>query len=88
METTLTPTFEMNEETMTSKAPELTPSEARSRRTSKGIKVIPAGALILVVSCILSLTVPSSSFLYDYILYGLTSVGAVIAFYGLYLVME
>lgn len=58
------------------------------QRTRKGIRLIPAGAIILVASCISTLLLPSSHFLFEYVLYGLTSLGACVAFYGLYCLME
>ena len=46
------------------------------------------GALILLTGCITNLIMPSMNDTYNYILYGVTSTGATIVFYGLYCVLE
>lgn len=62
--------------------------EERSQRTRKGIFIIPIGAITLLLSCVTTLLMPDTFGLFNYILYGLTSIGAIVVFYGLYLVME
>jgi hypothetical protein len=57
-------------------------------RTLKGFKLLGLGAISLFLGCITNLTLPITNEYFHYILYGVTSIGASIVFYGLYLVME
>lgn len=62
--------------------------QIRELRTRKGFKLISLGAVILFLGCITNLVLPMSSSFYCPILYGITTTGASIVLYGLYLVME
>jgi O-antigen/teichoic acid export membrane protein len=59
-----------------------------TNRTSNGFKFVLSGAAILVTSCVMALISGISDPMFDYILYGLTSVGACVVIYGLYCVFE
>jgi hypothetical protein len=62
--------------------------EISERRTKRGFKFMALGAIILLGGCISNLIMPSMNDTYNYILYGVTSIGASIVFYGLYCVLE
>ena len=62
--------------------------EVSEKRTKKGFKLMAFGALVLLTGCITNLIMPSMNDTYNYILYGVTSTGATIVFYGLYCVLE
>ena len=62
--------------------------EISERRTKRGFKLMALGAIILLGGCISNLIMPSMNDTYNYILYGVTSTGATIVFYGLYFVLE
>jgi hypothetical protein len=61
---------------------------AREARTQKGFKLLAIGAVILFLGCITNLTMPISNEYYHFILYGITSIGAAMVVWGLYLIME
>jgi hypothetical protein len=62
--------------------------QVRELRTRKGFKLIFLGAMTLFLGCITNLVLPMSSSFYHPILYGITTTGACIVLFGLYLVME
>jgi hypothetical protein len=62
--------------------------EISGKRTRRGFKLMALGAIILLSGCVTNLSLPSINDTYNYILYGVTSTGAIIVFYGLYCVLE
>jgi hypothetical protein len=58
-----------------------------AKRQFRGFIFLGLGAFLGFISCILALTNPVPE-LYDWILYGLTSVAMIILFLGLYFVFE
>ena len=59
----------------------------RDKRQTVGFVVTAAGALLGFISCVLSLTNPIPS-LYDFILFGVTSVAILLIVAGMYLIFE
>ncbi|MCF8255068.1 MAG: hypothetical protein K9H61_10950 [Bacteroidia bacterium] len=59
-----------------------------TNRTTNGFKFVLLGAAVLVTSCVLALLSSISDPMFDYILYGFTSIGACVVIYGLYCVFE
>lgn len=59
----------------------------QAKRQQKGFVLLLLGALVGLVSCILSIFNPIPE-LFNLILYGLTSAAIVIAFIGLYFILE
>ncbi len=62
--------------------------DSRKLRTQRGFSLIGFGAIILLVGCILSIIADPSHLLYDFILYGPTTLGAIMVIFGMYKVME
>jgi len=54
-----------------------------SRKTAKGLSLILIGALLCLVSCILTLSHAFTGNDYTFVLYGLTSAGILVVFAGL-----
>jgi hypothetical protein len=67
---------------------ELGKKELAQKRTSRGFSLIGIGAVSLLLGCITTMVLPHSNIAYNVILYGLTSAGASVVFYGLYCVLE
>lgn len=67
---------------------DLSLKNARENRTKKGFKILAVGAFILFSGFITNLTMPISNAYYQFILYGITSIGVVMIIWGLYLIME
>jgi hypothetical protein len=67
---------------------ETTKKEMARKRTARGFSLIAIGAISLLLGCVTTLVLPHSNIAYNLILYGLTSVGASVVFYGLYCVLE
>lgn len=63
------------------------PKSPRERRRNSGFLITAAGALLGFISCALTLINPVPA-LYDFILYGATSVAILLVFAGLYLILE
>jgi hypothetical protein len=59
----------------------------RERKQTTGFVVAASGALLGFISCVLSLTNPIPS-LYDFILFGVTSVAILLIVAGMYLIFE
>lgn len=59
----------------------------RERKQTTGFVVTAAGALLGFISCVLSLTNPIP-LLYDFILFGVTSVAILLIVAGMYLIFE
>lgn len=59
----------------------------RERKQTTGFVVTAAGALLGFISCVLSLTNPIPA-LYDFILFGVTSVAILLIVAGMYLIFE
>lgn len=59
----------------------------RERKQTMGFVVTAAGALLGFISCVLSLTNPIPA-LYDFILFGVTSVAILLIVAGMYLIFE
>jgi bacteriorhodopsin len=62
--------------------------EISEKRTKRGFKLMALGAIVLLSGCITNLIMPCMNDTYNYVLYGVTSTGATIVFYGLYCVLE
>lgn len=58
-----------------------------ARRRQRGFVLMAAGACTGLISCLLSIFNPVPE-LFDVILYGLTSVAVIVAFVGLYFILE
>lgn len=69
-------------------AKDLSIKKTRAIRTKKGFTILAVGALILFLGFIANLTMPISNAYYHFILYGITSIGAIMVIWGLYLIME
>lgn len=67
---------------------ELEQVDSRKIRTQRGFTLIGFGAIILIIGCILSIIADPSHLIYDFILYGPTTLGAIMVIYGMYKVME
>jgi hypothetical protein len=63
-------------------------NQTSENRTKKGFTCMSIGALVLLGGCISNLIMPSMNDSYNMVLYGITSIGATVVFYGLYCVME
>jgi hypothetical protein len=57
-------------------------------RTKKGFTIIGWGALVLLSGCIGTMIMSTENPLYEFVLYGPTSVGASMVLYGFYCVFE
>lgn len=57
-------------------------------RTKKGFSLVGFGAIILLSGCMVTLVLPISHPLYNFLLYGPTSVGACMVIFGLYNILE
>lgn len=64
------------------------PPKQTAARTSRGFKLVLAGALILLAGCFSTMVIPYSSSLYSVMLFGPTSIGACMVMFGLYCVLE
>ena len=62
--------------------------EARNARNKKGFSFIIIGVSILFSGFLCNLLLSISNPNYNYFLYGLTSLGVSLVFYGLYLIFE
>jgi hypothetical protein len=62
--------------------------EARNARNKKGFSIIIIGVSILFSGFLCNLLLSISNPNYNYFLYGLTSLGVILVFYGLYLIFE
>lgn len=67
---------------------ETTKKEIAQKRSAKGFSLIAIGAISLLLGCVTTLVLPHSNIAYNIILYGLTSIGASVVFYGLYCLLE
>lgn len=56
-----------------------------AHKTASGLYFVLAGAVCCLFSCILTLAVPGSNT--GFVLYGLTSIGILVAFLGLYKIL-